>query len=117
MLANFSPDQLSNATIVTAGAVPAGDGISNLVKYAFNLSPMINGQAVLPQPLISNGELTLTYPMLRDDVSYTVQTSADLVNWSTAGIALLPSGNEVTASYELPGSGLVFIRVVVSYQP
>jgi len=81
----FTPSQLNNSTVSTALAMPAKDGVANLVKYAFNLDPFrppgsgVNPQ--LPQPEISNGNLVLTINATQSDITYTIQASTDLIHW------------------------------------
>jgi len=110
----FTTAQLNNPAISGDTAEPANDGVSNLLKYAFNLDPWTNGQALLPQAQTSGNNLTLTYQQLRSDVTYTVQASADLQTWTTAGVTLQTSGSTVTASYPISGSQRAFLRVVVT---
>ncbi len=70
-------------------ATPAGDGIPNLMKYALNLNPFVNGLSGLPVgSLITTGSgnyLTLTYTQVisATDITYTVQVSNDLQTWNS----------------------------------
>jgi hypothetical protein len=114
---NFSAIQLGNVNIVGATAKPAGDGIPNFLKYAFNLNPNVNEQASLPQPMVSNGNLALTFTIPPPDVTYSVQASTDLVNWSTTGVNIQINGNQATATYRLSGSTQAFLRIVVAPGP
>jgi len=76
------------------------DGFSNLFEYAFGMNPTEPSQAPDIQFRMQNGELSLTYNRLRGDITYTVQTSIDLVEWSTTGIDQGEDGlGEVTASF------------------
>jgi hypothetical protein len=87
--ARFTPAQLNDATVSGEMAMPAGDGIANLMKYALNLNPFGMGQAGLPiQGTINEGGskyLTLSYTDVpaRTDTTYTVQVSGDLKTWSS----------------------------------
>jgi hypothetical protein len=114
---NFTAIQLGNVNLVGATAKPAGDGIPNFIKYAFDLNPNVNGQSFLPQPMVSNGNLALTFTIPPPDVSYLVEASTDLVNWSTTGVNIQINGNQATASYSLSGSTQAFLRIVVSPGP
>lgn len=63
-------------------ANPTGDGVSNLLKYAFGMDPNQAGlRAELPESQVAEGGLTLTYTRLKnaDDLSYRVDASTDLV--------------------------------------
>lgn len=71
-------------------AVVASDGISNLMKYALGLNPFTiynPGSTSLPAVQIKNvsgtNYLTLTFTGEDTDVTYTVQASSDLMNWTT----------------------------------
>ena len=82
-------------------ATPAGDGIANLTKYAFNMAPnagdisksnvtLLTPAGTSGLPLItSNGQGHLVVEFLRrkastnPGVAYFVDTSADLSNWSS----------------------------------
>jgi len=114
---NFTSAQLGDPTISSDLATPAGDGIPNFLKYAFNLNPFADGHAALPQPTVVNGNLVLTFTEVQSDVTYIVEASTDLVNWSTTGVVLQTNGNQVTANYPLPTSGSAFLHVVVSSTP
>lgn len=66
-------------------AIPDGDGISNLMKYALNLNPFVSGATGLPYGSVENiggtNYLTLTFQRLHPapaDISYIVETSTDL---------------------------------------
>jgi hypothetical protein len=114
---NFTPVQLGNPAISGDLATPANDGIPNLIKYAFNLNPLVDGNALLPAPQIVNGQLTFTFPIPPADITYSVQASTDLVNWSTSGVTTQISGTQVTASYSLSGVTPAFLRLVLSSVP
>ena len=108
----FLPDQLANPAIVGAAASPAGDGISNLMKYALNLNPLTNGAGKMPfatiTPVNGGNYLTLTITTSlnftpRPDINYTAQVSTDLQTWNsgpgyTAGPSVTPNLDGVTQS-------------------
>jgi len=83
----FSQAQLGNSSISGDTATPAGDGISNLMKYALYLNPWTDGVAGLPAlSIITTGSgnyqvLTYTRPIFATDVTYTVQVSTDMQSW------------------------------------
>jgi kumamolisin len=109
----FTPAQMSNPAISGPNATPANDGLTNLLKYAFGLNPFVDGHPYLPQPTSANNQIVLSFTALQSDITYTVEASTDLVNWSTAGVTVQTSGNQVTASYPL-GTQPVFLRIVVT---
>jgi uncharacterized repeat protein (TIGR03803 family) len=85
----FTSSQLANPAISGDTADPAGDGISNLLKYALGLNPFVDGVSGLPVESIavtgSGNYLSLTYmDVLSDtDLTYTVQVSTDLETWNS----------------------------------
>jgi len=73
-------------------ANPSGDGVANLVKYAFNLSPLVNGRSSMPQFSLQhqsvNGVegtyLTAQFPrqLGQSNLTCILEGSADLTHWS-----------------------------------
>ncbi len=101
----FSATQQSATATSGPAAVPQGDGVPNLLKYVFNIDPArpmtAADRAALPAAGLasSNGTryLTLTYRRyaLLTGVTVTVQTSPDLVTWTTAtNPTVLASGSD-----------------------
>lgn len=90
-IANFSLEELTFPYISAAWANPAGDGLVNFVKYAFDLDP----KEPEPNPSFQYGlvndtnsglnYLTLTYTRWQPPrvVAYGVYISNDLMNWNT----------------------------------
>jgi hypothetical protein len=83
----FTAAELADPAISGDTADPAGDGISNLMKYALNIEPWTSGVAGLPAGSIvttsSGSYLTITYTQVISaiDLTYTVQVSPDLNTW------------------------------------
>jgi fibronectin type 3 domain-containing protein len=101
-----------------------GDGIKNIVAYAFNVSPFANIAGALPVAQVVNGYLTLTFTARTDstDVTYTVQVSSDLINWysganyttQTSSTPIDADTATVTVSDNVPASpGPRFMRVII----
>ncbi len=68
-------------------ADPDGDGLSNALEYAFDLLPGNPDRSLASQAgWSSNGNLTLTFRELPSlsDVTYTIESSSDLVYWNAA---------------------------------
>ena len=105
------------------GQMTTGDGLTALQKYAFGLDPTL--PSALPgqvhRTAMTDGQdyLTVTFPrafggITNPDGSYTyagliyrVEWSDDLVNWSSAGVAIVASG---PAPGSPPGYRLVMAR-------
>jgi hypothetical protein len=95
---------LTGASVATT-ANPSGDGISNLMKYAFGLDPTISQVSSLPQPQVQNFTvagvtspyLTITFnrQLGTGNLTYTVESTGDLTQgWTTICTAtgIPPSG-------------------------
>ncbi len=99
-LAQFFPGQASNPLITGPNANPAGDGMPNLMKYALGLDPT-KVDAAMGAPVVGKsggGNLTITYitPPGLTDITYIVEVSSDLVNWSSG-----PSATATVSSTNL----------------
>ncbi len=127
----FSAAQQSAPAVSGPAAAPQGDGVSNLLKYVFNIDPARTmtaaDRAALPTvgTASSNGTryLTLTYRRyaLLTGVSVNVQTSPDLVTWTTvANPTVLASGSDAHTGDPIMQVGVPlngsreFIRLSVS---
>jgi hypothetical protein len=67
---------------------PAGDGVSNLLKYAFGLLPMEPAADALPTLIAVDGDLALEFTHDPDAaVTHVLEGSTDLENWSEISIA------------------------------
>ena len=80
-----------------------GDGVANLVKYAFGLNPTVPVSGGLPEAKIMNNRLAITFNRMKSatDIVYEVQASGDLfgwgnstVIWSSASVAYTGGGND-----------------------
>jgi hypothetical protein len=98
-----------------ADTTAQANGLSPLLSYGLNIYSV----AGLPPVKVGSGNLTLSYSAPRSDVSYLVQSSTDLVNWSSH---LVNQGtpsllNPVTASVPLSANskGSLFLRLEVTY--
>ena len=127
----FTSTQLLNPSISSDLATPAGDGITNLMKYALHLNPFVNGVNGLPVQSITTisgtNYLTLTYTKViaATDLTYTVQVSTDLQTWNsgptyTGVLNTVTDSNGITQSITvqslIPLSGSrQFIRLQVSH--
>ncbi len=88
-----------------------------MIKYAFNLNANEDSNYAMPQPATADGQLVLTFPTPPADIVYTVEASTDLTTWSTTGVNVQVSGNQVTATYALPDTGEAFLRIEIGPAP
>jgi fibronectin type 3 domain-containing protein len=99
-------------------ANPAGDGVVNLLKYALGLDPAISSaaemSAKLPQLGVSGGALTLTFPRLRSELTYTVLASADLKTWTTLATNPGAVGQSVVVTDTDTASATRYLRLSVT---
>jgi hypothetical protein len=92
-----------------------GDGTSLLLSYALNLDPSNPGPG-MPGPEIdpNTGDLSLSYQSDQPGVSYRVETSSNLTDWTTDGVTISEPDelNRRTASTPTDGSKQ-YLRVVI----
>ncbi len=121
----FEGGDQTDDTVSGPLATPAGDGVANLLKYAFGLDPWTPVSAAdMPQPEVDGATLRLTYleRVGATDILYTPQRSYTLGNdWDTQGIQEVPprvpvmEGEFEWVTVELPlnGESKAFLRVQV----
>jgi len=96
------------------------DHVPNLLEYALGLNALVPDNTLLPKPVVIGGYLTLGYVPAATDVTYTVQSSTDLIHWDTTNVELVtvgvPAPPTVTWRYSQPlTAGVpVFLRLSVS---
>lgn len=91
-----------------------GDGVNLLMAYALNLDP--NARNSLPQPVFGASQMSLSFYAGAPGVTYAVQASDDLVNWSADGVTLsAPDLNQIrTGTVQFSGPPR-FMRLAVSH--
>lgn len=72
-----------------------GDGVSNLLEYALSLNALIPDAQGLPQPMLVNDHLTLSYVPSAADVQYTIESSTNLLQWGTEEVEQVGVANPV----------------------
>ena len=79
--------EAANPAVAGDGVVLAGDGLPNLLKYAFGLDPAVPSASGISLTL-SPSALTLTYPRARaaTDIAVHAYWSDDLTNWHRSGV-------------------------------
>jgi hypothetical protein len=93
-----------------------GDGVSLLMAYALDLNPNQNLSVAVPKPTFTANQMSLSYFSASTGVTYVVEASPNLVNWSTEGVVIgAPNGSQVrTATVDRTGDRR-FMRISVSY--
>ena len=120
----------ANSGLAADGANPAADGLSNFLKRAYGLNPLVNVgnlAAVTPQVYrdASAGTLSLTYTRAAaanvPDLTFQVLWSADLQTWSNSQVTdattatNAPAGTEThQASVPLSLGSRLFLRLQVT---
>ena len=100
-------------------ANPTGDGVTNLMKYALGLNPLtIATGTSLPVVQMEGGDyLTISFsrPVSVIDVTYQIEVSGDLVNWSPgssySASGDVPSNANTTEVSNSTASGIQTIKV------
>ena len=95
---------------------PNGDGVNLLLAYALNLDPKQNLSASMPKPVIDKNKLKLDFFAGNAAVTYAVETSTDLLHWTTQGVSVSgPDANQVrTATVDMNGSQR-YMRLVLAH--
>lgn len=123
----FTSAELANPAISGDGADASGDGIANLVKFAFNLNPRVLNHPTLPRAFVAavDGQTYLHLEFIRRnppaDVQYAPQISTDLVTWADAAltpVSALDQGDgtsRVTLRLNGPvqSTGWTYLRVAI----
>jgi glucuronoarabinoxylan endo-1,4-beta-xylanase len=119
---NFTIGELADPEISGPDAIPAGDGISNLLKYALGLPPKTPATTgiTLTKPAAA-WLFTFQRPSNRPDIVYSVEACTDLAtgSWSTSGVTLqrIATGEPETWQASFPsGASALFLRLRVTMQ-
>jgi hypothetical protein len=120
-LSRFSSGELANLAVSGPAAVYGADGWPNLVKYALGLEPKQNVTAGLPTVSRTATDWVYTYsrPSALADVTYAVEVSTDLSQWTATGVTqtLVSSAGGIDtwqATYPLASTLTAFFRLAVS---
>lgn len=125
----FSESQLQDSSISGPAADPDGDGVANLLEYALGGQPLASSTDLLPEPEVQTVEagngsrdylvFTFYQPEAASDLTYIVESSATLQEWSADAVlvdsAPVEGGTEETyhAPAPLSDSSRTFLRLRV----
>jgi hypothetical protein len=118
-LQNFGANANSPQTYPSAEW--AQSGIPNIFAYALNINPQSPAETLLPSVSVVSNYLTLTYiPNAgATDVTFSVQASTDLINWSSANVQ--PTSTQIPNALAFryfnpvnPENPSVFLRLQVT---
>ena len=100
-----------------AMADPDRDGIVNLTEYGLRMTPTQASVIGLPTVTLSGGFLQFTFTRARGELTYEVQESTDLLNWSTVATNPGAIGSLVTVPLPSGGPGKKFLRLNITAGP
>jgi fibronectin type 3 domain-containing protein len=112
----------SDQAIIGPKANPSGDGIPNLLKYFFGLSPALTATS---PPVTSSddnsGHVVLTFRLSKNltGVTYQIQQSSNLASWSDTGLQGMVVSDQGTyylmqAAVPMGSNPNLYLRVSVS---
>ena len=93
---------------------PDGDGLNNLLEYAFGGNPNAVDTVAPVASINASRFLQITFPRMRADLTYTVQGSSDLASWSDLVTNPGSVGTSVTYT-DTTATPPRFLRLKVSY--
>lgn len=123
----FTEAGLGNVEISGPLADPDGDGVTNILEYAFAGDPHEANRDILPFLATAEIEgadyLTVTFTRIHEpfDIRYSVDSTLDLTAWTSGGAVLVDytdhEDGTATATYRSPwpisGEKVGFLRVLV----
>ncbi|WP_324725985.1 immunoglobulin domain-containing protein [Actomonas aquatica] len=120
----FLAEELDDPSTVGPEVVLAGDGLTNLMKYALGMEPRLASSAIPEQVSVENGIAVyrFTRPNDRFDLSYVVEASIDLRTWTseTVDLRLESTDNSMEtwrADWPVSRGDRIFFRLQVSQLP
>ncbi len=122
--AEYFPNNVNDPQVSGPAAMPSGDGVMNLIKYALGLPPLepVSSADLPGAGLNEEGQLVFVYWERTDinDVVYIPEVSEDLMEWDTGPDHLVeifrnPAGGNVeevgVRPNNLEGANRVFLRL------
>jgi len=93
-----------------------GDGLANVVEYAFELDPTIpTSSALLPQPSVQGSQLQVSYTASATGITYGGEWSNDLQTWTP--LTDTGSGTTHTFGVSTSGQSKIFFRHRITILP
>lgn len=123
----FTAAQVADPLVSGPAADANGDGLKNLLAYAFDISPWAAATANMPTAQNSGGYLAITFIRRKApaDITYAIEVSSDLATWNsgaafTTDVSVTPrdaNTDTVVVRDNTASSGAAkrFIRVKVTY--
>ncbi|MCD8481511.1 MAG: hypothetical protein LR015_01835 [Verrucomicrobia bacterium] len=99
-----------------ANTILADSGVSLLQAYAFNLDLSTSLQAQIPTAQLTAGQLQINFFADRSDVSYVIEFSTNLTNW-TPLVPTAPDVNGISSNTLPLSNGKGFIRIGLTLTP
>jgi hypothetical protein len=95
---------------------PDGDGLNNLVEYAFGLDPNLSDATSLPKPIRSGSEMIyeFTHPEGQEDMLYGVEWSTTMAAGSWTAVPDTGGGNYHRFALSTVSKTRVFMRWTVN---
>ena len=95
-----------------------GDTIPNLLEFALGMNPLVSDPELIPGFVIEGPNATMTFGinLLVPGLTYIVQSSPDLINWTPVPDSQISVSNYTEirkASVALPATGDFYLRLVV----
>ena len=109
---------IQNIGAAADDSVGTSDGLPNLLKYALGLDPTVAAENPVAISL-ANGHLNLVAPRNAEatDVTFEVQVSTDLQNWTASGIVVDQAAPPIFRAHDtapVAGNPVRFMRLRVS---
>jgi hypothetical protein len=111
---SFPAAQFADAAVSGTQADPDGDGANNLLEYALASDPLVpdfSGQVDLAH---DGAKLALTFFRARAELTYVVEASSDLTQWTSLVTNPGAVGQEITVTDSNPASPRRFLRLRVT---
>ena len=90
-----------------------GDGIPLYLEYALDLSPVTASRTGLPTMILSGNLIEFHFSGPRSDVEYLVESSENLLNWTTDEVTQGPAVTNRVATANRSGFQRRFLRLSV----